>query len=66
MKIANLKCQGCVNNVINGLMSLENVDDVKIDLESSELTVLYQGDTDRSDEFAKILEILGYPMISKI
>ncbi|MBF0716193.1 heavy-metal-associated domain-containing protein [Gemelliphila palaticanis] len=41
-KIEGLKCQGCVNIVTNKILELENIeiDDINIDLEKSELTLL--------------------------
>jgi len=60
-KIENLKCQGCVNTVTNGLLSLDGVEEVHVDLTTSVVQIIYSGDTDRTDEFASKLKSLGYP-----
>jgi copper chaperone CopZ len=60
-KIENLKCQGCVSTVTNGLLSLDGVVDVQVDLSTSVVQIVYSGDTDRTDEFAAKLKSLGYP-----
>lgn len=58
-KVANMKCQGCVTNVRNGLTTVAGVNNVDVDLGRAEVTV--QGDhLDRQQIAAKLAQ-LGYP-----
>ncbi|MBI3772388.1 MAG: heavy-metal-associated domain-containing protein [Gammaproteobacteria bacterium] len=58
-KVANMKCQGCVANVRNGLVTVAGVNNVDVDLGRAEVTV--QGDhLDRQQITAKLAQ-LGYP-----
>lgn len=61
IQIENLKCGGCAATIKKGLLSLENVKEVEIDIENSIVSV--------TSEDASITEIkeklskLGYPEI---
>lgn len=62
IEIVNLKCVGCVNTVKKGLLSLEGIDQVEVDLEASKVTIF----TDEEAVFALAKEKLskmGYPEI---
>jgi copper chaperone CopZ len=39
IEIVNLKCHGCVNTVKKGILSLNGINDVDINLEKSKITV---------------------------
>ncbi len=60
IEILNLKCNGCVNTVRKGLLSLDGVNEVDIDLENSKIIV----PTDNEDLLNKVkakLSKMGYP-----
>lgn len=58
-KVANMKCQGCVSNVRNGLATISGVTAVDVDLGQAQVTV--NGDhLDRQQLSAKLAQ-LGYP-----
>ncbi|CAM1334100.1 heavy-metal-associated domain-containing protein [Tenacibaculum aestuariivivum] len=59
--IENLKCGGCANTIINGLTSIKGVEEVKVDVEKSLVTL-------KTTEASLILvkeklSKLGYPEI---
>lgn len=39
IEIVNLKCNGCVNTVKKGVLSIEGVNDVEVDLDASKVIV---------------------------
>ena len=39
IEIVNLKCNGCVSTVRKGLLNLEGIDKVDVDLDNSKITV---------------------------
>ncbi|RUA07062.1 MAG: heavy metal transporter [Flavobacteriia bacterium] len=62
IEIVNLKCNGCVNTVKKGLLNLDGIDEVDVDLDNSKVIV------PTKDE--KILELvkeklskMGYPEV---
>ncbi len=62
IEIVNLKCGGCVNTVKKGLLSIEGVNEVEVDLENSKVTVR----TEDEQILVKVKEKLskmGYPEI---
>jgi copper chaperone CopZ len=62
INILNLKCNGCANTIKKGLLSIEGVNDIQVDLDKSEITI-----NDVSDDvFIKVKEKLskmGYPEV---
>lgn len=44
--VQNLKCNGCANTITNKLSSLDNISEIKVDVDKSEVTFNYQNDTD--------------------
>ncbi|QNM85501.1 heavy-metal-associated domain-containing protein [Polaribacter pectinis] len=61
IQIENLKCGGCAATIKKGLLSLENVSEVEIDIENSIVSVT---STDSSTEQIKEkLSKLGYPEV---
>lgn len=57
--VTNVKCGGCVANIENNLGTMENVQQVSVEQDSGQVTVL--GDNlDRATLAAKLAE-LGYP-----
>ncbi|SNR54614.1 Copper chaperone CopZ [Lutibacter agarilyticus] len=39
LEILNLKCGGCANSIKKGILTIEGVDEVSVDLETSKVTV---------------------------
>ncbi|MBP8791847.1 MAG: heavy-metal-associated domain-containing protein [Lutibacter sp.] len=62
LEILNLKCGGCANSIKKGLLTVEGVSEVTVDLETSKVTI------DSTDEavVSKIkekLSAMGYPEV---
>jgi len=60
IEILNLKCGGCANTIKKGIVSIEGISDVIVDLETSKVTV----DTDNESVVLSVKEKLskmGYP-----
>ncbi|WP_233861282.1 heavy-metal-associated domain-containing protein [Tenacibaculum piscium] len=59
--IENLKCGGCANTIINGLTAIQGVNEVKVDVEKSLVTL---NATEESLILSKEkLAKLGYPEV---
>ena len=64
IEILNLKCGGCVNTVKNGLLQIDGVSNVSVDLDTSKVTI----DTNDAKILAEVkhkLSKLGYPEIGE-
>ena len=61
IQIENLKCGGCANTIKKGLLTLDQVTDVSIDIESSEVTV--ETMKDNLIEVKEKLAKMGYPEV---
>ncbi|HBG71727.1 MAG: hypothetical protein A2W93_06550 [Bacteroidetes bacterium GWF2_43_63] len=61
IEIENLKCHGCANTISKGISAMEGVNNVIVDHETSSVTIEYDGNNERMDEFAEKLRSLGYP-----
>lgn len=61
-EIVNLKCGGCANSIKKGLINIEGVDQVDVDLETSKVTVNAL-DTATFNEVKKKLAAMGYPEV---
>lgn len=61
-EIVNLKCGGCVNTVKKGLLSIEGIDKVEVDLEASKVTVFNENEDVIAKAKAKLSK-MGYPEI---
>lgn len=64
IEILNLKCGGCANTVTKGLLTVEGVNDVSVDLDASKVTV----DTDDEQILEKVkhkLSSMGYPEVGE-
>jgi copper chaperone CopZ len=62
IEIMNLKCGGCANTIKKGIISIEGVSEVTVDLESSKVRV----DTDDQSVILSVkkkLSKMGYPEI---
>jgi len=62
IEIVNLKCGGCVNTVKKGLLSIEGIEKVEVDLEKSEVTVPTE-DEEVLIQVKEKLSKMGYPEI---
>ena len=65
IEILNLKCGGCATTVKNGMLSIEGISEVKVDLERSEVTI------DSKNEMVVLsakekLSKMGYPEIGDV
>lgn len=58
--IANLKCSGCENTIVNSLKKIEGVSDVAVNHEEDSVNINFDGEIARS-VFAEKLYSLGYP-----
>lgn len=61
-EIVNLKCGGCVNTVKKGLLSIDGVDNVEVDLEASKVTVFTNNEEVIANAKTKLSK-MGYPEI---
>lgn len=62
IEVLNLKCGGCANTIKNGLLSLDNIKEVSIDIEKSLITV----DTENQEDLIIVkekLQKMGYPQV---
>ncbi|WP_456378570.1 heavy-metal-associated domain-containing protein [Lutibacter sp.] len=62
IEILNLKCAGCANTVKKGVITVEGVNEVHVEVEASKVTI------DSEDEFVltlvkKKLASMGYPEV---
>ena len=39
IEILNLKCGGCANSIKKGILTIDGIDEVSVDLETSKVTV---------------------------
>lgn len=62
LEILNLKCGGCANSIKKGILTIDGVDEVSVDIETSKVTV----DADDEQVVLKVKEKLssmGYPEV---
>jgi len=60
LEIVNLKCGGCANSIKKGIIAIEGVKEVDVELETSNVTVEVENET-VVDEVKKKLSTMGYP-----
>lgn len=58
--IANLRCNGCVNTITKGLMAINGVEEVAVDLEKDEVTINHL-ETISKHQLITTLLAMGYP-----
>ena len=61
--VANVKCQGCVSNIISGLLGRDEV--MEVEVESSTGTVIITGNNLDRAELGRCLDGLGYPEVTE-
>ena len=62
IEILNLKCGGCANTIKKGIVSIDGISEVSVDLETSKVTI----DSDNDSVILSVKEKLskmGYPEI---
>jgi len=62
IEILNLKCGGCVNTVKKGLLSINGIDEVEVDLENSKVIIATE-DEQLLIRVKEKLSKMGYPEI---
>ena len=62
LEILNLKCGGCANSIKKGILTIEGVDEVSVDLETSKVTV-NTVDEVLIQEVKGKLSSMGYPEV---
>lgn len=62
LEILNLKCGGCANSIKKGLLAINGVTDVTVDLETSKVTVDTK-DNSVLTEVKNKLASMGYPEV---
>ena len=55
IKIENLKCNGCASTIKKGLLKLDEVKNVKVNVEQSLVEVYFEGDDKTIDRYKKTL-----------
>jgi copper chaperone CopZ len=62
INILNLKCNGCANTIKKGLLSIDGVNDIQVDLDKTEITINDVSD-DIYIEVKEKLSKMGYPEV---
>ena len=62
IEIVNLKCGGCVNTVKKGILSIDGINEVEVDLEASKVTIPSNDEKLIAEVKAKLSK-MGYPEI---
>lgn len=62
--IENLKCGGCAATIKKGILSLENVEDVDVNVEDS--LVIITSSSDESIAIKEKLSKMGYPEVGDV
>ncbi len=60
LEIVNLKCGGCANTLKKGLLELDGISDVSVDLEASKVTIPTE-DEQLLEKVKAKLSSMGYP-----
>jgi len=64
LHIQNLKCGGCAHTVTTKLSSIENIENVMVDVENDAVTFDFVSETDLETVKQKLLT-LGYPAVGE-
>lgn len=60
IKVENIKCNGCATSIKNGLLKIEGVHDVNINIENGTVSLETETNVDKEKIVAK-LHSMGYP-----
>ena len=63
--IQNLKCNGCANTIIKKMSNLENITDIKVDVEESSVSFSYKDNLDLV-VVEETLKENGYPVVGDV
>lgn len=61
IQIENLKCGGCAATIKKGILSIDTISDVNIDVEKS--TVAFETTSDVTEQVKEKLSKMGYPEV---
>jgi len=61
IEIENLKCNGCASTIKKGLLKIDKVTNVEVDLNNSTVTITFNDNNNPGIKFRKKLSALGYP-----
>jgi len=64
IQIHNLKCGGCAHTIISSLNGLDNISDVQINVETSQVSFNFLTEVDEKAVYQK-LKSLGYPVVEE-
>jgi periplasmic mercuric ion binding protein len=56
----SITCENCVNTIMNGLPKEKGVKDVKTDIPTKTVTVVYQKDKNSPEQIKRSIEKLGF------
>jgi periplasmic mercuric ion binding protein len=56
----SITCENCVNTIMNGLPREKGVKDVKTDIPTKTITVVYQKDKNSPEQIKRSIEKLGF------
>ncbi len=59
--IQNLKCGGCANTIINKISAIDNISNIEVNIETSEVTFDHHSEDDLEKVTHKLAS-LGYPI----
>ena len=62
IKVNNIHCNGCVNNIKNALKQVDGVQEVDADIETGTVTINFEGDDSRLAVFKETLAEWGFPV----
>lgn len=62
LEILNLKCGGCTNSIKKGMLAIEGVTEVSVDLETSKVTINSEDATVLINVKSKLAS-MGYPEV---
>ncbi len=62
IEIVNLKCNGCVNTVKRGVLGVDGIQEVEVNLEASKVTIP-TNNQDLIEEVKAKLSKMGYPEV---
>jgi len=60
IEIVNLKCNGCVNTVKKGVLSIDGINEVEVDLEASKVKIP-TNNKELIEQVKEKLSKMGYP-----
>lgn len=62
IEIVNLKCNGCVNTVKKGVLSIDGIQEVEVNLDAAKVTIP-TNNQDLIEEVKAKLSKMGYPEV---